>query len=112
MAEQVINFRKHHQELLEKQTASSCNPKEMLDDIAWAVLQVKLNQLQPSMSSREPPLPIAEIIKLFGKSPSSPSTIPSSVLSVAPHLSTLSDQVFIDVMQLQLLVDPIPHTLW
>lgn len=135
-AEQVISFRKSRQELLENQTASSRDPKHISDDISWAILRAKLNQLHSSTGLRESPLPIAEIIKLFGDSPSSPSTIPTSVLSAAPHLSTLSDRVFIDphlqstwklrqtfasdkavepiidLMQLQPLVDPIPRTLW
>ena len=135
-AEQAFNFRERRQELLEKQSAPARDPKDFLDDIAWAILRAKLNQIQPSTNLRESPLPITEIIKLFGDSSSSSSTIPTSVLSAAPHLSTLSDRVFldshlqstwklrqtfasdkaiepiIDLMQLQPLTDPIPRTLW
>ena len=90
-AEQAFNFRKHRQELLEQQPAPARDPKDISDDIAWAILRAKLNQIQPSTSLQESPLPIAEIVKLFGDSSSLPSTIPTSVLSAAPHLSTLSD---------------------
>ena len=75
------------------------------------------------------------IIKLLNISPSSAS-IPASVLSAAPHLSALSEHTFlnthlqatwklrqsfnsdkaidpiVDLMQLQHLVNPIPHPLW
>ncbi|KAF8805747.1 hypothetical protein BYT27DRAFT_7103856 [Phlegmacium glaucopus] len=111
---------------------------EVNEEIAWAILTSKLNRLRPAGSSDGPRIdgPISDLLKTLVPSSSSNSSIPPSVLAVAPHLATLSQSAshdehlhktwelrqaynsekaidpIIDLMQSQHLPDPIPRSIW
>ena len=108
------------------------------EEVGWALLRSKLEQLQPKLASGNQHLEgtIADLFKSIGASTSSSSSVPASVLAVAPHLSTLSKadsldehprktwelrqaystekamDPIIDLMQNQPLQDPILHSVW
>jgi len=135
-AEELIRFREHRQQLLECPTSTGGGPSDISEDVAWALLQAKINQISPPPGAQPTTFSLDDIIKLLDVLPSSLATIPASVLSAAPHLSTLSEHTFldphlqatwrlrqsfnsdkaidpiIDLMQLQPLADPIPDPLW
>ncbi|KIJ95392.1 hypothetical protein K443DRAFT_11433 [Laccaria amethystina LaAM-08-1] len=96
----------------------------------------KALELHSLSASHEDPFSFDDFVKLLDNRPSSSrSFIPASVLAAAPHLTSLSEHALnnshlqstwklrqayasekavdplIDVMQLQPLVDPIPHTM-
>jgi len=134
-AEDLIRFRERRQQLLEHPTSTGQGPNDISEDIAWALLRAKIDQISPPPGTQTTTIPLDDIIKLLNASPSSSATIPASVLSAAPHLSALSEHTFldphlqttwklrqsfnsekaidpiIDLMQLQPLVDPIPRPL-
>jgi hypothetical protein len=111
---------------------------EANNEVAWALLSAKLQQIRADCSSTGAHVEesISELLKALAPSHSTSSTIPSSVLVVAPHLAKLSKhpdlddhlqatrklrQAFsaekatepiIDLMQSQYLADPIPRSIW
>lgn len=111
---------------------------EVGEEAAWALLHSKLDQLHPDPSSGGHQLEgrITDLFKALGSTSSSDSTVPASVLAIAPHLAKLSDadsldehlhktwelqqaysseramEPIIDLMQSQPLQDPIPRSLW
>jgi len=134
-AEELIRFRDHWQQLLEHPTSTGQGPNDISKDIAWVLLQAKINQISPQLRTQSTSFPLDDIFKLLNVSPSSSATILALVLLAAPHLSALSEHMFldphlqatwklcqsfnsdkaidpiIDLMQLQPLVDLIPHLL-
>lgn len=108
------------------------------EEVAWALLRAKIEQLRFNSSDGSPQLeaPIAELLKALGPGSSPDSSVPASVLAIAPHLAKLSNansldehlqktwelrQAFssekaidpiIDIMQCQPLQDPIPRSIW
>ena len=108
------------------------------EEVGWALLRSRLDQIRPNPSSGNQRMDktITDLFKTLESSTSSDSTIPASVLTVAPHLSKLSKadsldehlrktwelrQVYstekamdpiIDLMQNQPLEDPIPRSVW
>lgn len=123
-------------------TGNAPSSTEVNEEVAWALLRAKLNQIRPEPSSGGLPLdvPIGELLKALGPPSLSDSEssagVPPSVLAVAPHLARLlnaesldahlhktwelcqaysSDKAIkplIDLMQSQPLQDPIPRSIW
>ncbi|KAF8799124.1 hypothetical protein BYT27DRAFT_7217987 [Phlegmacium glaucopus] len=92
---------------------------EVNEEIAWALLTSKLNCERPMGSSDSPRIEnsVSDVLKALVPSSSSNSSIPPSVLAIAPHLATLSHSEkaidpIIDLMQCQHLPDPIPRSIW
>lgn len=126
-------------------TVESGNPPssvEVNEEVAWALLRSKLGVSHPASgpvsgsggSSMD--APIVELLKAIGTTTSSASSVPASVLAIAPHLAKLTKaesldkhlhktwelrQVFssekavepiIDLMQCQHLQESIPRSIW
>ena len=104
----------------------------------WAVLNAKLSCLASSQGSDVPTLILStdDLAKLLGVERSAPQSLPAIVLALAPHLVELSTSAIsdphieetwklrqaigmdktidslINLMQVQLLADPIPQSIW
>jgi hypothetical protein len=124
-------------------TASSDNPSstEANDEIGWALLRSKLintRRSDPQTGESHSNVSLADVLKVLShpSSSDSESSIPSSVLAIAPHLANLSKAValddhlgktwelrqafcsdkavepIIDLLQSQYLQEPIPRSIW
>lgn len=126
----------------DSKTASgpSNNPSsgDINDEVGWALLRSKLinTRFDSHTGDSQPNVSIADLLKALNPPSSSDSSIPSLVLSIAPHLASLSKadtldehlhktwelcQAFstdkaiepiIDLMQSQQLQEPIPRSIW
>ncbi|KAJ7148799.1 hypothetical protein C8R43DRAFT_888706, partial [Mycena crocata] len=109
-------------------------------DIEWGVLATTLEHLFPARRSGShpsfSPADLQQYLGLHLSQSTSPTSIPAATLAAAPHLAHLSATVnadphieqtwklrrafgadkalepIIDVMQLQVLVDPLPRSIW
>lgn len=123
-------------------TASSDNPSstEANDEIGWALLCSKLinSHSDPHTGESHSNVSLADLFKVLShpSSSDSDSSVPSSVLAIAPHLANLSKAVtvddhlrktwelcqafcsekavepIIDLLQSQQLQEPIPQSIW
>ncbi|KAJ7890318.1 hypothetical protein B0H13DRAFT_1887609 [Mycena leptocephala] len=112
--------------------------KQAAEEIEWGILRAKIDALIPTRCPGSSSITPADLERILGAqlSQSSPTSIPASTLSAAPHLAQLSAGVnadphleqtwkfrrafgsdkaldpIVDVMQLQALVDPLPRSIW
>ena len=123
-------------------TAPSDNPSstEANDEIGWALLRSKLvnTRSNPHTGESHSNVSLADLLKVLSppSSSDSESSVPSSVLAIAPHLADLSKAVMlddhlrktwelrqafcsdkavepiIDLLQSQQLQEPIPRSIW
>jgi hypothetical protein len=73
--------------------------KAAVESVAWAVLKAKLAQLDdpPTVENAHSSDDLPEdLFSFLGLSRSSPGSIPTSILAVAPHLGKLSSQIKAD----------------
>ena len=79
-------------------TEEAPSSEEVSDEVAWALLHSKLDQVQPDPSSGNQRMDktISNLFKTLESPTSLDSTIPASVLTVAPHLSKLSKAESLD----------------
>ena len=135
--EEITEFRGKRDQLLQGSRGGQQSATSITEDVEWSLLRAKLEQLRSLSASHDDPFSLDNIIKLLDNRPSSSgSSIPASVLTAAPHLTSLSEHALndshlqttwklrqayasdkavdplIDLMQLQPLVDPIPRTIW
>jgi hypothetical protein len=117
-------------------TKEPLSPSEINEEVAWALLRSKLEHSRTSPEDSHPSGSISELLKVLMPSDTTTSSIPSSVLAIAPHLSSLSQSTaldehlhqtwklrqaycsekamdpIVDLMQCQHLPDPIPRSIW
>ena len=136
---QAVEFRARCEGLLEEvRIREAADHHTAVDTAAWAVLNAKLSHLASSQVSNDATtlLSADDLAKLLGVERSAPQSLPATVLALALHLAKLSTSTIsnphiketwklrqaigtdktidslVNLMQVQLLADPIPHSIW
>ena len=136
---QAVEFHARREVLLEEvRIREAADRRTAVDTAAWAVLNAKLSRLASSQVSNDATtlLSADDLAKLLGVERSAPQSLPATVLALALHLaklstSTISDphieetwklqqaigtdktiDSLVNLMQVQLLADPIPRSIW
>jgi hypothetical protein len=132
---QADEFRERRSQALElHEQRNEQEQPNLSEEIGWGILRAKLGSLRSSNSNNS--ISFEDISKLLGVDSSSPSGIPSSVLSAAPHLVSITNDLvkdqhlqetwnlrrayasekaiepIINLMQSRHFTDPIPHSIW
>ncbi|KAJ7191130.1 hypothetical protein GGX14DRAFT_381423 [Mycena pura] len=138
--QEATKFRADRDALIARDVARRAdNAKKALEDVEWRLLQAKINNLLPGQLSTRSPFTPSDLEHLLGiqlSQPISSASITPALLAAAPHLAQLSAGVkadphleetwklrrafgtdkaldpVVDLMQLQVLVDPLPRTIW
>jgi len=136
---EAVGFHTRCEALLEEvRIQEATDRRTAVDTTAWAVLNTKLSRLASSQGSDEATslLSANDLAKLLSIEHLAPQSLPASVLALAPHLAELSTSAIsdphieetwklwqaigtdktinslINLMQVQPLTDPIPHSVW
>ena len=136
---EAVEFHTRREALLEEvHIREAADRRTAVDTAAWAVLNAKLSRLVSPQGSDEATslLSANDLAKLLGIKCLAPQSLPASVLALAPHLAELSTSAIsdphieetwklwqaigtdktinslINLMQVQPLTDPIPHSIW
>ncbi|KIJ89880.1 hypothetical protein K443DRAFT_126638 [Laccaria amethystina LaAM-08-1] len=95
--EEIADFREKRDQLLQGSRGAPQSATSITEDVEWSLLRAKLEQLRSLSASHEDQFSFDDIVKLLNNRPSSSgSSIPSSVIAAAPHLTSLSEHALND----------------